>query len=273
MRAFLVFVAVVGFGAVVGAVVVGLRVFEGTVVERPYEEGLTWGERQRERMESGLHVALEGKSFRTGGNLVVVRITRNGEPAAGEKAGLLLRRPGTGAFTERYDLDGRGDGTYATVAELPLPGRWEAVITVYQSGRPLEFPGVIHAAGAPEEKDAGTGAVSCDIDAGPCIATVADGGTVSFEITPRPVRTMKDLLFTLRFDARSDPAAEEVLLHLDMPGMYMGENRVRLRRAKEGVYSGAGIIVRCPSGRRIWRAAFGGEGPDGAAFSFQVDRP
>ena len=36
--------------------------------------------------------------------------------------------------------------------------------------------------------------------------------------------------------------------------MNMGPNRVILKSAGPGTYEGRGIIVRCPSGRKIWRA-------------------
>jgi hypothetical protein len=39
-----------------------------------------------------------------------------------------------------------------------------------------------------------------------------------------------------------------------MPGMKMGPNRVVLKEVGEGIYEGAGVIVRCSSGRRTWRA-------------------
>lgn len=273
MRLFLAFVTVIGFGAVVGAVVVGLQVLEGTVVEKPYEQGLSWDERQRERIQSGFDVSLEGEKFRTGDNLVVARVTRNGVPAPGEEVELLMRRPGSGEHTNRYRLSGRGDGTYDAAAVLPLPGRWEAVITVQHEGRPVEFRHVTQVAGAVREENPGAGEVPCDIDTGPCTAVLSGGGAVSLEITPRPVRTMKDLFFTLRFDGQSDPETEEIFLHLDMPGMYMGEIRVRLLLTEERVYGGPGIIVRCPSGRRTWRATVGEEGPGSAVFSLQVDRP
>lgn len=96
----------------------------------------------------------------------------------------------------------------------------------------------------------------CDISAGPCERLLeAAGARVMLEITPRPVRAMTDLTFTV--GARrgvfqvNDVDAD---ISLTMPGMYMGENRVRLAPLGAGLYQGRGVIVRCPSGRRTWAA-------------------
>jgi hypothetical protein len=39
-----------------------------------------------------------------------------------------------------------------------------------------------------------------------------------------------------------------------MPGMEMGRNHVELKSVGSGEFQGTGVIVRCPSGRTIWRA-------------------
>jgi hypothetical protein len=39
-----------------------------------------------------------------------------------------------------------------------------------------------------------------------------------------------------------------------MPAMDMGKNRVTLKQTNSGTYEGRGVIVRCRSGRRTWKA-------------------
>jgi hypothetical protein len=75
---------------------------------------------------------------------------------------------------------------------------------------------------------------------------------VSLDIEPKPVRAMQDLTFTVTL-AGEKPAAPPYI-DLGMPGMNMGRNRVILQPAGELVYRGEGVIVRCPSGRRTWKA-------------------
>lgn len=109
------------------------------------------------------------------------------------------------------------------------------------------------AAARDEEK---TGPARCAISAGPCEARMAEAGaTVTLEIEPRPVRALADLTFTVRARRGALPlGGADGEIALSMPGMYMGENRVRLASLGGGVYRGKGVIVRCPSGHRSWSA-------------------
>ncbi len=65
----------------------------------------------------------------------------------------------------------------------------------------------------------------------------------------------------------------DVRISLSMPGMYMGENVVRLAPQAAGVYQGTGVIVRCPSGKTTWQAAVSvrrGAAMETAAFVFEA---
>ena len=76
--------------------------------------------------------------------------------------------------------------------------------------------------------------------------------TVVLGIHPRPVKAMQDLVFRITIEGK--PIVGVPHIDLGMPGMKMGPNRVRLKPAGPGVFEGKGIIVRCPSGRTVWRA-------------------
>jgi hypothetical protein len=55
----------------------------------------------------------------------------------------------------------------------------------------------------------------------------------------------------------SPPAAAEgasAAITLTMPHMYMGETRVALAPAAQGLFRGKGVVVRCSTGRRDWAA-------------------
>ncbi|MBI5101113.1 MAG: hypothetical protein HZB33_04690 [Nitrospirae bacterium] len=123
--------------------------------------------------------------------------------------------------------------------------------------------------------------VDCDINSGACVKTVAGQNIeVAFDIVPKPVASMKRLGFSVR--PGGGPAAvpdTEVVLDLSMPGMYMHDNRIRLRPNADGSYEGEGVLPRCTSGRRLWKAEVimqrkdGKEkGPARASFIFRVDR-
>ncbi|MBP1740226.1 MAG: hypothetical protein H6Q48_2519 [Deltaproteobacteria bacterium] len=93
--------------------------------------------------------------------------------------------------------------------------------------------------------------VNCEIQRGPCTQELA-GMAVTLDILPRPVKAMKDLKFQVTLSGGKPTAAPYI--DLGMPGMNMGPNRVELRGVSDNVYEGQGILVRCPSGRRTWKA-------------------
>jgi hypothetical protein len=98
--------------------------------------------------------------------------------------------------------------------------------------------------------------VDCEIDRGPCAKAFGKTGAVAiFEIVPRPVETMKNLLFRVELKGGQIPVTDgDMVVSLSMPGMYMSENRIKLTHVGEDKYEGEGVIVRCPSGRNLWRA-------------------
>jgi hypothetical protein len=88
------------------------------------------------------------------------------------------------------------------------------------------------------------------------------------EITPRPVKAMQDLVFTVSISG--NPPSKAPYIDLGMPGMKMGPNRVLLKRTDQGFYKGKGVIVRCPSGRRTWFADITIPGSGDVKFIFDV---
>ena len=93
--------------------------------------------------------------------------------------------------------------------------------------------------------------VNCDVHHGTCIQMV-EAVEVIFDISPKPVRAMTDLNFKITLKGKQPEMAP--FIDLGMPGMKMGPNRVSLQSTGRGIYEGTGIIVRCPSGKRIWKA-------------------
>ena len=81
----------------------------------------------------------------------------------------------------------------------------------------------------------------CDVHAGPCSGSLK-GIQVTMDVEPKPVKAMKDLTFTVHFVGAKIVA--HPYIDLGMPGMNMGRNRVSLKRIKESLYQGTGVIVR-----------------------------
>jgi hypothetical protein len=65
---------------------------------------------------------------------------------------------------------------------------------------------------------------------------------------------MKDLVFKVTLNRKLPPDTKLPYIDLGMPGMNMGPNRVELKFTGKDTYEGRGVIVKCPSGRRTWRA-------------------
>lgn len=94
----------------------------------------------------------------------------------------------------------------------------------------------------------------CAINAGPC-EKIVNRLSVLFSITPRPVKVMSELVFTATVKDQGLPVMDaDITIDLTMPGMFMGKNVVRLAHQAGGVYEGTGVIIRCPSGKKTWKA-------------------
>jgi hypothetical protein len=99
--------------------------------------------------------------------------------------------------------------------------------------------------------------VDCQINTGPCIKQIPhDRVQITFDINPKPVKFMEELTFRITLIQDAKPIGDaKVTMDLTMPGMFMGKNSPVIKHVKEGVYEGKGVIPRCPSGRKVWRAA------------------
>ncbi len=110
--------------------------------------------------------------------------------------------------------------------------------------------------------------INCDLHQGDCQQTLG-GHKVILMVTPRPVTAMTDLTFRVTFEGA--PAMDKPpYIDLGMPGMNMGKNQVQLKSIGNGVYQGRGVIVRCKSGRRTWRASVTCPGIGTTDFIFDV---
>jgi hypothetical protein len=90
---------------------------------------------------------------------------------------------------------------------------------------------------------------------------------VTFDILPKPVKAMKDLTFRLTLTGKK--LSSNPYIDLGMPGMNMGPNRVDLKSVGGDTYEGQGVIVRCQSGRRTWKATV--TLPDAGKIEFVFD--
>ena len=111
---------------------------------------------------------------------------------------------------------------------------------------------MVAGAGEASADGAKSAMINCNIQDGPCTLEVG-GHRITLDIAPRPVKAMEDLTFKVDIDPK--PAlAKAPLIRLNMPAMDMGKNQVKMKMHPSGRYEGNGVIMRCRSGRRTWKA-------------------
>ena len=79
---------------------------------------------------------------------------------------------------------------------------------------------------------------------------------------------MQELTFTVTI--KGSTGYDKLIVTLDMPGMYMGENKVIVRKSGDATYTGKGVIPRCLSGKRLWQATVDTPKGEKAEFLFNV---
>ncbi len=93
--------------------------------------------------------------------------------------------------------------------------------------------------------------INCDIQHHACTQTVSNM-TVTLDVQPKPVKAMENLTFQVSLNNYT--STKVPFIDLGMPGMNMGRNHVDLKKTGPNQFQGQGVIVRCPSGKTIWRA-------------------
>jgi nitrogen fixation protein FixH len=269
--------------SVIGATVfVGSKVREETVVERPYEEGLRHDAERRARAALGLAVALDDDALVAGIAPLAFRLADGrGQPFSGARVTVEVSLPDTSRGEVRAQAREVAPGRYAADVAPPAQGPWDLRFDVTRGEDRVRIERRVVAI-AP-----------CDLESGPCTRPLGDGGEVTLELGPRPLRTMSELSVRVslrgpmarrREDvARSAGVPREVSVSFSMPGMEMGTNRVVLGlgpldpatgRARGPDAGGTAVLVRCPSGRRAWVAEVSVERKGGdtrtARFPFTV---
>lgn len=142
------------------------------------------------------------------------------------------------------------------VALLLLATAWMLAERYLNDGAPMGLPVVL-----PED---------CDLNAGPCTAKRARGGTITLDISPRPVPMLRELELRLMLDepARAALGTPDTL-ELDLAGveMFMGYQRPALEHAGEGRYHGTTTLPVCVTESMTWAATAMPSGAPDEAFA------
>ena len=140
MKTLLIIVSIIGLAAVVGAIVVGRSTFDGIVVDKPYERGLTYDAVQKEREASGWVVDIVDPSPVVGRNELIISATDGkGSPLPDAEISLTISRPSSASYDRTYAAVRTTRGQFRAEIELPLYGHWDVKIRVKAEGKNITF--------------------------------------------------------------------------------------------------------------------------------------
>jgi|YNPMSStandDraft_2_1061718.scaffolds.fasta_scaffold11454_3 hypothetical protein len=95
----------------------------------------------------------------------------------------------------------------------------------------------------------------CDVHSTVCEFSIKEGGEIiaqgTLNLNPKPVHAMKPIEFDLTL-TKSKLQNPEIMLSLTMPAMYMGINKVFLKKISSKDYKGNGMFAECVTEDRRW---------------------
>ena len=138
MKLTILIVAVIGFGAVAGAIVVGSMSFDGLVTEDPYETGLVWDETQKNKAESGIKIKLRSNQFKKGVNQIQFQIEKS-KPIVIDSVTILRSRPSTDKMDKQVSAVVLSDSSYQAELDFPLVGNWDLIARITTGGKRILF--------------------------------------------------------------------------------------------------------------------------------------
>ena len=282
MKTLIIIVTIAALAAVAGSVVVGIKSFDGTVTDRPYENGLLWDKVRNEKATLGWSAVIQNRRLRMGGNELLISVTnKDGTPLLNFNVDVLRSRPSSSDYDRHLRAVKLADGFYRVPVRFPLYGYWDLKINVRQGQRRVLFEErvFVEKKGMQQGHASGGSAdtlTDCAINAGPCAKEIGtEKIQVVFDIISKPVTSMKRLLFSVDLMEPDEPVTDaDLTVVLTMPGMFMGVNRLALKQMENGRYEGKGIIPICPSGKKIWMADIGIKSKDkisSVSYRFEVN--
>ncbi|MCX7793854.1 MAG: FixH family protein [Thermodesulfovibrionales bacterium] len=136
MKALVIIVTIIGLGAVAGSIIVGRMVFDGKVVEKPYETGLIYDEIERAKSEMELEIL--NPVFRKGENELLFMIKdRKGNVPEESRIKLTVGRPYTASFDREYMVNLTGPATFRAKVDFPLYGYWDIRVSLTNNQKPV----------------------------------------------------------------------------------------------------------------------------------------
>jgi nitrogen fixation protein FixH len=140
MKTLIAIAVIAAIAAVAGSVVVGIKSFDGTVTEHPYEAGIIWDDIMRREAELGwtVHVG-KGPYFTGHGKILIDVRDKDGGPLKNAALLVMAGRAETSAYDQYADTVKIRDGLFKINVTFPLYGYWIITIEVTQGDDTLSF--------------------------------------------------------------------------------------------------------------------------------------
>ncbi|MFN3479927.1 MAG: FixH family protein [Thermodesulfovibrionales bacterium] len=136
MKTLVIIVTIIGLSVVIGSIIVGRMVFEGKVVDKPYETGLMYDE--MEKAKEKLRFELLKNDFHTGENEIIFTLKDNLDgPITYPQLTLTITRPSTGAFDREYQANLIESGKYRAKVNIPFYGYWDIRLSIIWKQKPV----------------------------------------------------------------------------------------------------------------------------------------
>ncbi len=131
MRLLIIAISIIAMGVTAATVLIGEKSFDGLVVDKPYETGLSWDTAQQQKEALGWRVEITGSSFSVGENDLPINVfDRSGNRLSAAEVTVKITRPETTAYDKTYAAIREAGGSYHASVMLPVTGNWQAVVAV-----------------------------------------------------------------------------------------------------------------------------------------------
>jgi nitrogen fixation protein FixH len=136
MKALVIIVTIIGLSAVIGSLIVGKAVFDGKVVDKPYETGLLYDEIEKAKKE--LRFEVLNKELKTGKNEVLFTLKDHlDRPITDPQMVFMISRPSTTRYDREFQFSYAGEGRYKAEVYFPLHGYWDIRLKLLRDWKPV----------------------------------------------------------------------------------------------------------------------------------------
>lgn len=138
MKLLIVLITVLGLAVVLGTVIIGGTLFDGTVVDKPYDKGIKWDKTQS--VQQKIFVNAETKALAKGANLFIFTITnKEGLPLNIKNVSVTRTRPHTTRFDWTEEANMSEGNKYVAKMDINDYGQWQIRVSFDYENETLSY--------------------------------------------------------------------------------------------------------------------------------------